>query len=235
VYALIDVMAPDGTSAQSVSSVTNSGTTLTWALLKRENGNGGAAVGGSAEVWWAYNAASNSMAITANFARTSSFTGSTVGGYIQPLVFTQAASNQAAAATTSGGTSTGAFDLSLTTTANNSWVWGTAQSWANNTVGTPGSTQNNYSTQAGTATDFAVWTQRQDASTPTPGTVHISISAPVTFIGHAVAFEVLPANNVAFIIVMGVGSFVTAVTGVEPLNSPDIYTLVLPRRYYFIG
>jgi hypothetical protein len=193
------VVIADGaaTSTQSVTSITNSGTALTWQLLVQANTALSAipGLGGTVETWWAYNdVAQTGITVTANFAHSSVGTVSP-GGMLQVLVFTGAAASQggAAAASVSQTDTSFAPSGSIVTTTAGSWVWGAILGYTSGTVGSPGPAPI-YSSQANVTDGDAYWIQQQTAPTLTAGTsVTIGDNSPAECY-NMVVWEVISAN-----------------------------------------
>lgn len=193
------VVVVDGAGGinQSVTSVTNTGTALIWHLLKRANGTATAGpngLGGSAEIWWAYNgAAQTGITVTANFANSSIGTVSP-GGLHQVLVFTGAAPDQSAAACSSVSQTpqSAAPSGTVSTTGVGSWVWGAVINWTSAAVGSPGLAPI-YSSRANVTDGDAYWIQQQTAPTPTVATsVVIDDGSPSSICYNMIVWEVLP-------------------------------------------
>lgn len=185
-------------TAQAVVSITdNVGANLNWTLAARDNCANKAAIGGCAEVWWAYcpNAQTN-MQLTVTTVAANSSTSNVPAGLIQPVVFTGAKANQAGAATAIlNSTVAGLPSLSLTTTAAGSWVLGIVQNWTNQTLPTVPAGQtvviNGNSQVSNPFSGDAYWVQRQSSSTANAGTsVTINDTAP-SVVSHMAIVEVL--------------------------------------------
>jgi hypothetical protein len=202
IFVAVAMIAP---VIDSITSVTNTGTALTWSLLRRGSGSGY----GMAEVWWAANpSAQTNITVTANFA-SASFTLSGGCGIMRTLVFTGAASTQNGASV--GATGTAAPSQTVVTTATNSWVFAAVNNSAS-TYTDPGTGQ---TTDASFVNGGDSWfTQRQNATTPASGT-SVTMNCPNSS-GRwdMVSFEVLalPATISGTANVIG-GPVTTTATG----------------------
>lgn len=199
---IVVFLAVDGAggSTQSISSVTDSlGSHLSWARITGAQANTPSAgiLGGTAEVWYAScPSAQTGMTVTANFANPGSGTVSP-DGLILPVVFTGAATTQNGAVTKISQTSISTPSLSVTTTANGSWVFGVLMNWTNGTGATAGTAQtntingNSMIRTNGTDGD-AYWVQMQNATTANSGTsVTINDTAPTNIRFQFVVVEIL--------------------------------------------
>lgn len=192
----VGLHAADASSAQSCSSITNTGTALTWTLAKRHNATTGS-IGGTAEIWWAWNAAAQSgITVTANYTRAAATGADQNAGLIALKVYTGTAASLATAATASDSSTTAtAPTCSLTTTGMNSWVWGVCQNWNSVTIGTAGSNQTVVDSISATPGTDSAWVQKQNAATPNTATsVTINDTAP-SIEHHLSAIEILAAQN----------------------------------------
>jgi len=208
IFVFISATGGGGGSAQDVTSVTdNLGAHLTWAeptgVLDNIRGGGGSGLDGVTDIYWAScpNAQTN-MTITANFTVANASSTTNPAGIIQPVVFTGASTTQTGAAAIYNSTSAATPSLSLTTTANNSWVFGIVQNFNNSTVGTPGSSQtitlNGTSASINNTTDGdAFWVQTTTAPTPSSGTlVTLNDTAPTSIAQHFSMIEILANNSI---------------------------------------
>lgn len=195
IVVFIGLQAVDSASAQSVSAMSNTGTSLTWTRKVLAN-HSGTAPGGSAEIWSAFNTSLQTITITANFTRPAGASADVNGGMMAPKVFTGAATSlTTAASNTQISTAAALCTASVTTTANNSWVWGIALNWSNSTVGTAGTAQTIVESVNDTTSGDAEWTQKQNATTPTSGTV-VTINDTAPSVIHLLAvIEILPAPS----------------------------------------
>lgn len=188
------VVVVDGfaTDSQSVTSISNTGTALTWRFLQRANRHSVAdGIGGSSEVWWAYNdAAQTGITVTANFAFSSAEAHSP-SGMLQILVFTGAAPDQSTAATASvsQAPAVSAPSGSVMTTGDGSWVWGAILNWSTATTGSPGVAPI-YSSESNAPDLAAYWIQQRTAPTPVWTSSTIDDTSP-TVCYNMVVWEVL--------------------------------------------
>jgi hypothetical protein len=199
VYAVFS-MDSDSYTGQvtSVSSITNTGTALTWNLLGRSNDYSSVA-GGFLEVWWAYNPASQSgITATANFNEATKAVAAPVGDF-QILVVDHAASVQSSAAWSANDLLTSADNAptaTVTTTAAQSLVFAVFDNWNNSSTPTPGPNQSIQSLVLNTTDVDGYWVQVQSSSTPVAATM-VQMSAtdpgPATQ-WRALAWEVLAAG-----------------------------------------
>ncbi|MFZ3210109.1 MAG: carboxypeptidase regulatory-like domain-containing protein [Terriglobales bacterium] len=185
---------PGSYPGDAVSSVT--GGNLTWSLVKRTNTQEG-----SAEIWRAFSATTlSNISVTANLPRG-------VAATITVVTFTGVdttgtGGSGAIGATGTANSSRGTPAASLTTTRNNSWVFGVANAAANTTSWTLGSNQVMVSEYAGSGSGwggwsggFTGWVQRQNGTTPTAGTVvSINDTTPTNDQYNLSICEVLPAQ-----------------------------------------
>ena len=160
-----------------VSSITNTGTGLTWTKAVQANHPG---LYGSASAWWAYNASSQSITITANLTNDSG--GITYLGQMTTAVFTGASSTQNGATSTTIQSTDVAISASLTTTQANSWVWGTFLNTDNSyapgapTVGASQTLQAHLEDTAAYGSG-SFWTQSTASTTASPGAVSLTVTA----------------------------------------------------------
>jgi hypothetical protein len=190
IYAVFVSNGPNSGAAQALTGVTNTGTPLTWHLLKRSNAQS-ATLGGDVEVWWAFNATSQSNVRVSGHLAIPAGSGNP-DGYLQTPVFDHAAADQSNAAAVAKSSSRPAKpSATLTTSAPNSWVWGAVSNWTNSIVGTAGSGQSLVAQSHNPDTGKSWWSQRRNAVTPKRQTaVNIDVGEPnVAY--NMVAFEVL--------------------------------------------
>ncbi|MFZ3211357.1 MAG: carboxypeptidase regulatory-like domain-containing protein [Terriglobales bacterium] len=183
---LLAFIATDGKTgaAMTVTSVTGAG--LTWSLVKRAN-----AQAGTAEIWRAFAAAPlGNVTITANLAQS-------VAASITVVTFTgvdTSGTNGSGAigSTAAASAGSGAPSASLTTTRNDSWVFGVGDDWDNATARTPGSNQTLVHQYLATIGD-TYWVQQQNSPTALSGTtVTINDTAPTSDRYNLAIVEVLP-------------------------------------------
>ena len=175
-------------SVQSNMTVTGvTGANLTWTFVERSN-----AQGGTVEIWRAL-----SPSVLSNVQATATFSQSSPGASLTIMSF--------AGVDTSGTNGSGAIGniatnsnakaaptASLTTTRNNSWVLGVGNDYSNAIARTLGSNQTLID-QDFTSTGDTLWSQRQNAATPTSGTtVTINDTAPTTDSFNLAIVEVRP-------------------------------------------
>ena len=85
--------------------------------------------------------------------------------------------------------------VSLTTTKNNSWVWGVAELWSNSATPTATSGQSVVGQWLGTPNGSAHWMQKMNSPTPASGTtVALWDSLSVSQTSNYIAIEILPAS-----------------------------------------
>ena len=184
---LLAFISTDATkSGITVSGVT--GGSLTWTLVKRTNTQLG-----TSEIWRAF-----APAVLSNATVTATLSQS-VAASITVVTFTGAdttgtGGSGAIGATGTGNSSKGAPTASLTTTRNNSWVFGVGNDYDNATSRTVGANQTMVHQYLATTGD-TYWVQRQTNTTPTSGTaVTINDTAPTGDRYNLSTCEVLPAQ-----------------------------------------
>jgi hypothetical protein len=194
-----------GATGMAVTGVADSAG-LTWTRLARDNP---VVSGGSqtTEVWWAYTAPARAgMTVTATFAPATNASYGPPMGLMRMLVFTGATSVQNGAVAVRNLGTAGAASLSLTTSADGSWVWGAVANWNSSTAPTPGAGQavdQFAANTTGWGTGF--WTQNQTAHTTNSGTsVTINATAPTNDVFTMVAFEVTSIGAAWSVAVRGV-------------------------------
>jgi len=202
-YAVVVANGPDTGTPQSVTGVTSTGWPLNWQLLAnplqgtmaRSNAQSPGALGGAAEVWWAYNPTPQAgITVTARLAVPSA--GSAPDGFLQTLVVKNAAFDQTGAALSVTSSATPAVPSGTVTTAvPGAWGWGVVSGWSSATVGTPGDGQSLSARSQNSTTGKAWWSQHRKATTswsPAAGmNVTLNDKAPmVTY--NMVTFEVRP-------------------------------------------
>ena len=170
---LLAFIATDATAANiTVKGVTGAG--LTWTLVKRTNTQFG-----TSEIWRALSStALSSVSVTATLSQS-------VAASITMVTFTGVDSSGTGGSgaignTGSGNANPGAPTAQLTTTRNNSWVFGVGNDYDNAIARTPGPNQTVFHQYFSTLGD-TYWFQRQNATTPASGTVAtINDTAPTT-------------------------------------------------------
>jgi len=185
---LLAFVATDYLGGTNTTVTSMSGAGLTWTLVLRTN-----AQSGTAEIWRAFAAAPlTGVTVTANLSQS-------VVSSITVLSFTGVdatgtGGSGAIGATKSASASSGAPTATLTTTRNNSWVFGVGSDFDNAIARTPGAGQSlvqQYLTAAGDT----YWVQKQNSTTPLSGTsVTINDTAPTTDRYNLSIVEVLPAS-----------------------------------------
>jgi hypothetical protein len=171
----------------TVSSI--SGGTSTWTLVSRSNTNAG-----SCEVWRAFVAVPSAQTFTYNFS------GAIVSGNhlmcsITGADFTSQNGASAIGNVVTGSTTAAAPSIDLTTTRDNSWVWAAAsEGTASAATITAGSNQTLLRSHNDTGNACASFMWRQNATTPTSGTVvTMNCTQPTNTNCNIVAIEILPA------------------------------------------
>jgi hypothetical protein len=184
--AFVSADAPNSGTNTTVSSIAGGG--LTWVLVRRTN-----AQRGTAEVWRAF-----APAVLTNATVTATLSRSTAAS-ITVVTFTGVdttgtSGSGAIGANASGSAASGAPTASLTTTRNNSWVFGVGTDWDNATARTVPSNQAMVHQYLATIGD-TYWVQRQASPTPTSGTVvTINDTAPTGDRYNLTIVEVLPSQ-----------------------------------------
>ena len=184
---LLAFISADSASGPNTTVTRVSGAGLTWVLVRRTN-----VQLGTAEIWRAFApAVLTNVTVTATLSQAVSssltvvsFTGVDPSG---------TNGSGAVGATGSGNAARGAPTASLTTTRNNSWVFGVGTDWDNPIARTPGANQtlvHQYMPPVGDT----YWVQRLNATTPTAGTsVTLNDTAPTGDRYNLSLVEVLPA------------------------------------------
>jgi len=184
---LLAFISSDAKSAGiTAGPVTGAG--LTWALVRRTNGQLG-----TAEIWRAF-----APSTLANVTVTATLSQS-VAASITVVTFTGTdttgtSGSGAIGASSSASASSGAPTASLVTTRNGSWVFGVGDDWDNATARTVGTNQTMVHQYLATVGD-TYWVQRQTSTTPASGTVvTINDTAPTSDRYDLTIVEVLPAQ-----------------------------------------
>ncbi len=156
---------------------------------------------GATTVWWAYcPSAQTNMSIAAY--PVNDLSSNDPSGLAQVVVFTGASPYQIGNVAVRRSRAAGTASLSLTTTYDNSWVFGVVSNYKNATGPTVGANQtttiNGASSVVTNSTDgLAYWVQRQNSITPSAGTsVTLNDTAPTSMKHHFSMVEVLPAGIV---------------------------------------
>jgi hypothetical protein len=156
----------------TVSSVTTSGSPITWHLLGRNN-NFNSVAGGFLEVWWAYNpTAQTNITSTATFSINTKNVTPPVGDF-QIIVMNNAAPDQSAAAWSANwliSSQNNSPYVNLVTTKANSQVFGVFNNWNNSQTPVPGTNQSIQSIVLNTADVDGYWVQKQNIPTASAGT-----------------------------------------------------------------
>ena len=180
VLALVSMSGPH-TAAQS-ATVTGAG--LTWTRAAYSNIYN-TTDSGTAEVWAAY-------ATSALSGATVTATGSQPGYDASITVATFSGAASYAGSAGSGGNSTGAPSVSVSTTTANSVVWGAGYDGTSATSHTPATGQTMASQRLDTNDHSTQWAQATTSPVPTAGTVvSLGDSAPTTDAWNLVAVEVM--------------------------------------------
>lgn len=203
IFVFITCVGP-ASGSQTVTSMSDSlGGHLSWALFTGSRDNVTvSSLTGDTEVWWAAcPTAQTNMSVTVNLAVANDSAGSDPAGIIQPVVFTGAAPIQNGNATIRNSGTAATPSQTLTTSVNNSWVFGVIQNWSNSTGATAGSSQTNtINGNSAIVTNVsdadAFWVQAATATTATSGTVvTLNDTAPTTIKHHFSMVEVVPVNS----------------------------------------
>jgi hypothetical protein len=142
------------------------------------------------------------MTITATYDQLNNAADGLSGGMIMPVVFTGAATTQSGNYSIRNDSSFESSGMSqtLTTSVDNSWVFGAIHNFVSSTAPTipAGQTDvidgaNTLKIDSGVSSFMTFWVQAQTSTTPTAGTVvTINDTAPAGFEGHITLVEVLP-------------------------------------------
>jgi hypothetical protein len=180
VLAFINIMQ----DVTTVSSITTSG--LTWVNVGRANVNTG-----STELWRTFVATPQTFNFTITFSASTNFGNYMITGFVGADLTGSNGSGAIGAFSTAAST-TAAPTVTITTTRNNSWVWGAGNDPSHTTAPVAGSNQTVLrTTSAGTSRG---WMQRQNAITPASGTgVTINDTTPSVDSCNILAVEILPA------------------------------------------
>lgn len=171
----------------TISNVTGGG--LTWVNVGRANTNAG-----STEVWRAFAPTPTTFTVTANMSASTNSYNYLVVGIVGADLSGSNGSGAIGAFQTAASTSA-APTVSLTTTRNNSWVWGAGNDPSNGTT-TPvaGTNQTLLRSYKDSSNVCSSWIQRQNTITATSGTtVTINDSPPTADSCNILALEILPA------------------------------------------
>ncbi len=183
---LLAFVSTDATGANmTVTGVT--GASLIWTLVKRTNTQLG-----TAEIWRAFSSTTlSSVSVTATLAK--SVAASIVVVTFTGVDTTGTGGSGAIGNTGTGNANPGAPAAQLTTTRNNSWVFGVGDDYDNGIARTIGPNQTMVHQYLATVGD-TYWVQRQNSTTPTSGTVvTINDTAPATDRYNLSICEILPS------------------------------------------
>lgn len=177
---LMALVAADGPTAggQAVTGVSGGG--LSWSPAARSN-----TVAGDAEVWTAFATDPVNSAIVSATLGHAGFVGSIT-------VTALAGAGQHVGGTAATGATTGAPQVTLTTTGTGSRIWAVGNDWANATGRTVLSGQTLVNQFLDTVGSNTMWTQQ--AAADHPGAVTVGTSAPTTDPWNMAAVEVIPAG-----------------------------------------
>jgi hypothetical protein len=185
---LLAFVSSDSNSSSGGVTVTGvTGAGLTWSLVRRTN-----VQRGTAEIWRAFAPATlTNVSVVANLSQN-------VAASITVVTFTGVdtsgtGGSGAIGATGTGNANPGAPTASLTTSRNNSWVFGVGNDWDHATARTLGANQTMVHQYLATVGD-TFWVQRQTSTTPLAGTVvTINDTAPTSDRYNLSICEILPA------------------------------------------
>jgi hypothetical protein len=156
----------------SVSTITNTGTPLTWHLLGRNNASS-STTGGFLEVWWADNpTAQAGITAKATFSMATKNVPAPVGDF-QILIMDHAAADQSSAAWAQNSSLTTEDNspfVNVTTTKADSQVFALFDNWNNAQTPSPGSGQAIQSIVLNTDDVDGYWVQEENSPTASAGT-----------------------------------------------------------------
>jgi hypothetical protein len=176
---LLAFAASDGPSSGS-QSLTVSGASLTWTLVKRIN-----AQRGSSEIWRA-----TATSILTNVTVTST---PTVAGYRQSLTVVTFRGASGVGASVTASAATGAPTVSLTTTRANALVYGVGNDWDRAVGRVPGSGQVLVHQWVETVAGDTYWVQARTAPIANAGTVvQVNDTSPTNDRWNLAAVEIVP-------------------------------------------
>ena len=178
---LLAFVASDGRTSGQTTTVSGAG--LTWTLVRRANARAGVS-----EIWRAQ--------------ATGTLSGATVRstpsqtGFHQSLTVVAFSNARGVGASVAGGAATGAPNVTLTTTAAGSWVFGVGNDYDNAVARTLGSGQTLLHHWVDTSVGDTFWVQSRAQPTPNAGTaVNIDDIAPAGDQWNLAAVEVLAATS----------------------------------------
>jgi hypothetical protein len=188
---LLAFIATDYLGGANTTVTGVSGGGLTWVLVVRSNGQSG-----SSEIWRAF-ASARLTNVTATATLSQSVVSSITVISLSGIDATGTNGSGAIGATSPASAASGAPTASLTTTRNNSWVFGVGNDFDNAIARTAGANQtvvHQFLTSAGDT----YWVQMQNSTTATSGTsVLINDTAPTTDRYNLAIVEVLPGTVTA--------------------------------------
>jgi chitodextrinase len=194
-YAVFSLDAAAG-SNNVVTSVSNTGTPLTWHLLGRENHSNGTTIGGDVEVWWAASAQQASpITVTATFTQPTKDVPAPLGLF-EVLVIDGAASDQSGAASAAKWLIAGTDShpqATVTTTVAGARVFAVFDDWNSGSTPVAGAGQEIQSMVLNATDVDGYWIQDARAATASPGPVLMDATIPDRNEWHALAWEVRPA------------------------------------------
>jgi hypothetical protein len=172
-------------ASTTVTKITTTG--LTWVLVLRTNTQSG-----TAEIWRAFSASTLSNATATATLSQSVFSSITVVSFSG--VNTSGTNGSGAiGATNSANSNSGAPTATLTTTQNNSWIFGVGTDWDNPIARSVGPVQTMIHQDVSTSNGDTYWVQMQTSPTPLSGTsVTINDTAPTSDRYDLSIVEVLP-------------------------------------------
>ena len=186
---LLAFISADSVTAggQTVTGVNGAG--LTWALVRRANGQAG-----DAEIWRAFaTTALSNVTVTATLGQATAASMTVVA--FSGTDWSGTNGSGAIGATAGVSAASGAPSASLVTTRNNSWVFGVGTDWDRAQSRTLGANQTMLH-QFLPSVGSTYWVQRQTNPTPLSGTtVTINDTAPTTDKFNLSIVEILSSNN----------------------------------------
>ncbi|HEV2412261.1 MAG TPA: hypothetical protein VGS28_00445, partial [Candidatus Saccharimonadales bacterium] len=172
--------------AATISSVSGGG--FTWVNVGRANTNSG-----SVELWRTFAPTPTNFFPTVNYSVGVKSVNNLLIGFVGADI-TGTNGSGAIGAFSTGSSTNAAPTISVTTTRNNSWVYGAVNDPVANSTNTPGTGQGVIRSVGDSTNVCKSWVQRQSAITTTSGTnVTINDTAPTTDSCNILAVEILPA------------------------------------------
>jgi hypothetical protein len=185
---LLAFVAADNVSGTNTKVNAISGAGLTWQLVVRSN-----VQRGTAEIWRAFSASPlSNVSVTATLSQSvaSSLTVVSLSG----VDVSGTNGSGAIGATAAGNGSSGAPRVTLTTTRNNSWIFGVGNDW-DNAIGRGLGANQAIIHQYMPPVNDTYWVQRTIAPTSVKGaTVTLNDASPTTDRWNLAAVEILPAG-----------------------------------------